>query len=357
MGDFRSFQSSRRGVAKPMEPVVDPAGWSPAELRDVAGWSYRIGDREADELAAGIAAVRCSGAPIVEVARENFPLGPFADILADVRRELVDGRGIVMLQGFPVERFDREATAIAYIGLGSHLGQTMSQNKQGHVLGHVKDLGGDYADPHTRGYMTRAEMRFHADACDYVGLLCVQASRSGGASRVASSVTVYNRILERRPDLARVLTEDFYRSRSGETDAGDPPFFKQPIFSFTDGYFSATGAGAVIDKAQNLPGVPKFTAAQKQAIEVYRAAVEECALDIDFKPGDIQFLNNFVMLHTRREYEDWPEPARKRHLLRLWLSDPAGRPIPQAQRQGRSGRGVRLKGVPLVAPLDVEVAA
>jgi Taurine catabolism dioxygenase TauD, TfdA family len=357
MGDFRSFQSSRRGVAKPMEPVVDPAGWSPAELRDVAGWSYRIGDREADELAAGIAAVRRSGVPIVEVARENFPLGPFADILADVRHELVDGRGIVMLQGFPVERFDREATAIAYIGLGSHLGQTMSQNKQGHVLGHVKDLGGDYADPHTRGYMTRAEMRFHADACDYVGLLCLQASRSGGASRVASSVTVYNRILERRPDLARVLTEDFYRSRSGETDAGDPPFFEQPIFSFTDGYFSATGAGAVIDKAQNLPGVPKFTAAQKQAIEVYRATVEQCALDIDFKPGDIQFLNNFVMLHTRREYEDWPEPARKRHLLRLWLSDAAGRPIPQAQRQGRSGRGVRLKGVPLVAPLDVEVAA
>lgn len=357
MGDFRSFQSSRRGVANPMEPVVDPAGWSPEQLRDVAGWSYRIGEREADELAAGIAAVRRNGIPIVEVARENFPLAGFADILADVRRELMDGRGIVMLQHFPVERFDREETAIAYIGLGAHLGQTMSQNKQGHVLGHVKDIGGDYADPHTRGYMTRAEMRFHADACDYVGLLCLQTSRSGGASQVASSVTVYNRIIARRPDLAKVLTEDFYRSRSGETNAGDAPFFKQPIFSFTDGYFSATGAGAVIDKAQDLPGVPKFTAAQKEAIEVYRATVEECALDIDFKPGDIQFLNNFVMLHTRREYEDWPETARKRHLLRLWLSDPAGRPIPREQRQGRSGRGVRLKGVPLVAPLDVEAAA
>jgi hypothetical protein len=357
MGDFRSFQSSKRGVATPMQPVVDPAGWSPDDLRDVGRWSYRIGEREADELAAAVAAVRRDGVPIVEVARENFPLGAFADVLADVRRELTDGRGIVMLQNFPVERLDREATAIAYIGLGAYLGRTMSQNKQGHILGHVKDLGGDYADPHTRGYMTRAEMRFHADACDYVGLLCLQTSRSGGASRVASSVTVYNRILERRPDLAELLTQDFYRSRSGETDAGDAPFFKQPIFSFTDGYFSATGAGAVIDKAQDLPGVPKFTALQTEAIEVYRATVEECALDIDFKPGDIQFLNNFVMLHTRREYEDWPQPARKRHLLRLWLSDPAGRPIPREQRQGRSGRGVRLAGVPLVAPLDVEAAA
>jgi len=154
-----------------------------------------------------------------------------------------------------------------------------------------------------------------------------------------------------------VLTQDFYRSRSGEINAGDAPFFKQPIFSFADGYFSATGASAVIDKAQQLPGVPKFTAAQKEAIATYRATVEECALDIDFQPGDIQFLNNFVMLHTRREFEDWPEPARKRHLLRLWLADAVGRPIPQEQRQGRAGRGVRLAGVPLVAPLDVEAAA
>jgi hypothetical protein len=188
-------------------------------------------------------------------------------------------------------------------------------------------------------------------------LLCLQTARSGGASRIASSVTVYNRMLERRPDLAKALTQDFYRSRSGETDAGDAPFFKQPIFSFTDGYFSATGAGAVIDKAQDLPGVPKLTAAQSEAIALYRATVEECALDIDFQPGDIQFLNNFVMLHTRREYADWPDVTRKRHLLRLWLSDPVGRPIPNAQRHGRSGRGVRLAGVPLVAPLDVEAAA
>jgi hypothetical protein len=273
-----------------------------------------------------------------------------------VRQELVDGRGMVMLQKFPIEALDREGQAIAFIGLGSYLGEMKSQNKEGHVLGHVKDLGGDYADAHTRGYMTRAEMRFHADACDYVGLLCLQTAKSGGASRVASSVTVYNRMLERRPDLVKVLTEDFYRSRSGEINPGEAPWFKQPIFSFTDGYFSATGAGAVIDKAQQLAGVPKFTSAQKEALELYRQTVEECALDIDFQPGDIQLLNNFVMLHTRREYEDWPEPSRKRHLLRLWLSDPNSRPIPKEQREGRSGRGVTLKGVKFVAPLDVQAA-
>jgi hypothetical protein len=357
MGDFRSFSSRQRGLAQPMQPVDDPAGWAPDDLRDLSQWSYHISARDADELEAAVAAVRRTGVPIVEVARENFPLGAFADTLADVRRELMDGRGIVMLRDFPVERFDREGAAIAYIGLGGYLGKTMSQNKQGHILGHVKDLGGDYADPQTRGYTTRAEMRFHADACDYVGLLCLQTSKSGGESRIASSVTVYNRILAQRPDLAKVLTEDFYRSRSGEINPGEPAFFKQPIFSFADGYFSATGLSAVIEKAQKLPGVPKFTDAQKEAIALYRKTVEESALDIEFLPGDVQFLNNFVMLHTRRGFEDWAEPARKRHLLRLWLSDPVGRPIPKEQRQGRAGRGVRLEGVPLIAPLDVEAAA
>src|SRR5215470_6626968 len=244
MADFRSFRNARRIPAKPMASVVDPAGWTPETLGGVDDFAYRISARDADELIAGIAAFRRHGLPIEQVCRDNFPLHGFADVLADVRRELIDGRGIVMLRGFPVERLAREEQAIAYLGLGAYLGTAMSQNRHGHILGHVKDLGGDYADSNTRGYVTNAEMRFHSDACDYVGLLCLNAAMRGGESRVASSVTVYNRILEKRPDLAKVLCEDFYRSHSGEVNPGQKPYFTQPIFSFIDAYFSATGAGA-----------------------------------------------------------------------------------------------------------------
>jgi len=355
--NFRTFHKTKRVPAVALEPVVDPAGWSPGDLGEVSTFSYRFTERDIDELGAAVAGVRRQGIPVEGVSRDNFPLKSLAEVLADVRRELMDGRGMVMMQGFPIERFDRQAQAIAYLGMGSYMGQTMSQNRQGHILGHVKDLGGDYADLNTRGYMTRAEMLFHADACDYVGLLCLHGAKSGGESRVASSVTVYNRIRERRPDLAKVLTEDFYRSHTGEVNAGAAPWFKQPIFSFIDGYFSATGAGAAIFKAQKLPGVPPFTPAQTEAVALYCEVVSECAIDIGFEPGDIQFLNNFVTLHTRREYQDWPQASRKRHLLRLWLSDPDGRPIPKDQREGRSGRGVHLAGVKLVAPLDVDAAA
>jgi hypothetical protein len=357
MADFRSFLRTKRVPAEPMRPVIDPAAWTPDTLGSVDDFSYGITDRDADELVTGVAAFRRQGSPIEEVSRENFPLQRFADVLADVRRELIDGRGLVMLRNFPLQQFDREGQAIAYLGLGAYLGKAMSQNGQGHILGHVKDLGGNYADADTRGYMTRAEMRFHSDACDYVGLLCLQAAKSGGASRVASSVTVYNRMLAQRPDLARELCGDLYRSRSGELNPGEQPWLKHPIFCFTDGYFSAIGLGAAIDKAQKLPGVPPFTQAQKDAIALYRATVEACAVDMDFQPGDIQLLNNFVTLHTRREFEDWPEPQRKRHLLRLWLSDPSSRPLLKVVRDGRTGRGVHLDGVKLIAPLDVSEAA
>ena len=357
MGDFRSFKTATRRPAGPMQPVVDPADWNPEDLKDVDNWSYRLNARDGDDLAAAVAAVRKNSVAMVDIKKDDFPLQSFGEVMLDVRRELMDGRGIVMMRDFPLDRFDREETAIAYIGLGAWLGNTMSQNKFGHILGHVKDLGGDYSDPNTRGYMTNDEMRFHTDACDYVGLLCLQTSRTGGDSRIASSVTVYNRILATRPDLAKTLTEVFYRSRSGEVSEGQLPYFGQPIVNFTEGYFSAVGLSAAVEKAQKIPGVPKFTAAQTEASELYRSTIEECALDIDFRRGDIQFLNNFVMLHTRRGYEDWTDAARKRHLLRLWLRDPNGRAISKEQAEGRVGSGVIVKGVQRVAPLEAEAEA
>src|SRR4051794_40472294 len=161
MGQFRTFDTVRRVPAVSMQPVIDPAGWSPDDFGDVATWSYRISEREADELADAVASVRRQGIATEHVGRDNFRLNGLADVFTDVKRELTDGRGLVMIQNFPIDRFDRRGVAIAYLGLGSYLGKAMSQNGQGYILGHVKDLGGDYAELNTRGYMTRAEMLFH----------------------------------------------------------------------------------------------------------------------------------------------------------------------------------------------------
>ena len=215
MPDFRTFQNSNRGVAIAMQQVQDPAGWLPKSLGPVRDWAYRFSAADRSEIIAAVDAFRAAGEPLINVSRENFSLGPLADLMGDVRRELLDGRGMVMMQNLPTDELDREGAAIAYLGLGAYLGHKMAQNKYGHVLGHVKNLGEDYGTT-GRSYNTNAEIRFHSDACDYVGLLCLQKAKSGGASRVGSSVTVYNKLLERRPDLVEVLTQDFYRSHNGE---------------------------------------------------------------------------------------------------------------------------------------------
>jgi hypothetical protein len=354
--DFRSFRNAKREPARPMQPVVAPSAWSPEDLRELSRWSYRLSERDCAELLDATAEVRRKRIALEEVGRASFRPGAFGEVLADVRRELLEGRGIVMLQGFPVERLDREGQAIAFFGLGAQLGERISQNRHGHLLGHVMDLGGDYSNPMTRGYMTRAEMRFHSDSCDYVGLLCLKTAKSGGESLVTSSVTVYNRMLERRPDLVRVLTQDFYRSRMGEIAPGQEPWYRLPIFSFADGAFYSVGGGIRLENAQTLPGVPPLTDLQKEALEAYKTTIQECAAEIAFEPGDVQLLNNYVTMHTRRAYEDWPQPERKRHLLRLWLSDPASQPKGLEEESFRRGI-LPSPGVKLHAPLEVTEAS
>lgn len=353
MTDYRSFLTAKRVPAQPMKPVVDPAGWTKDTLGPIENWSYSFTTADQDEFIAAVDVLRRDGVAPEAVTRANFRLGPLAATLKDVRSELLDGRGMIVLRNFPTTRMDRLGIAMGFLGLGCHLGSPMSQNMKGHILGHVKDLGGDYRDPKTRGYYTRDALQFHSDGCDYVGLLCLQTAKSGGESLVASSVTVYNTMLERRPDLVEALIQDYYRSRKGDVNPGDQPWYTQPVFAFNEGLFFAIGAGSGIEKAQGLPGVPPLTPLQKEAIATYRDVTRECAAQIPFSPGDIQFLNNWVMLHSRNAYDDWDEPAKKRHLMRLWLSDADGRKISREQREGRAGRGVLPEGVKLNAPLDV----
>lgn len=353
--NFGTFQRTQRVPGRLGAPIIDPAGWEPEEIARTSDWAYRLSQADIAEVRDAVASVQRRGLPIVAMSGADFPLPRFAATLAEMRRELLEGRGFVYLRGLPVAQMTQEQAAIAYFGIGHYLGRPISQNAQGHLLGHVKDHGNkSIDDPHTRGYQTTAELGFHVDHCDYVGLLCLRTAKSGGASRVASSITLYNRMLAQRPDLVEVLCQDFYFTRHGEVPPGGQPWYTQPVFSFEQGYFSARGVSSYIRKAQGLPGVPPFTPEQEEAMALYRKTVAECAADLDFEPGDIQFLHNHVILHSRTAYEDWPEPDRKRHLMRLWLADDAGRPLPESVR--RNFRGVVVAGFKPTAPLDVAAA-
>ena len=356
MHAFCTYKTAKRLPALPHKPLVDPAGWDPDELRDVDRWAYYLTPRDQDEIVKAAAAVRRAAIPLEQVGRANFLLPTLAPVLEDVRRELMDGRGVVRLRDFPLDRMSREEGFSAYLGLGSYLGSIEPQNRHGHLVGHVKNFRNERTADDQRGYQSYLGSSFHVDSTDIVGLLCLHEAKEGGESRLASSVTVYNRLLAERPDLIAPLMMDFYKTRYGEVNPGDAPYYKSPIFAFVDGYFSSVGLSDGFEKAQGLPGVPDFTPEQVAAIPVYRRIVQECALDMPFDKGDIQFLNNYVTVHSRHGFEDWPEPERRRHLMRLWLNDPVGRPIPE-DRKGRRNFGVRMKGVTLNAPLDMTVPA
>jgi hypothetical protein len=344
----------QRIAAVALKPLIDPAGWEPEDIGSDLSWAYLFSPSELTEIRQAVAQFQASGLQLWQMRREDFPLPRLSTILARARDELLEGRGFVYLRGLPVESMSADESAIAYFGIGLHVGEPVSQNAQGHILGHVKDYGRSIDDLKSRGYQTTAELGFHADHSDYVGLLCLRTAKSGGASRFASSVTLYNRLLSLRPDLVEVLCEDFFYSRGGEVPPGKEPWYTQSAFSFHEGYFSARGLSSYVLKAQRLPGVPPFTNAQKEAIALFRKTVAECAVNLEFKPGDIQLLHNHVVLHSRSAYEDWPEPHRKRHLLRLWLRDRAGRPLPDSVRENFIG--VEVKGTKHCAPTDLMLA-
>ncbi len=349
---FRLTENRRRVAAKPMVPLVDPAEWRSEDLAASDDWIYVLSETEIAELTEAVEAASSRGGDIKDTTLADFRMPTLGPALADIRGELIDGRGFVLIRGVPVASYSRAQSALAFWGIGLHLGLPVSQNADGHLLGHVKDIGGDYGDAKTRGYTSSAAMGFHTDRCDYVGLMCLQPAKQGGESRIASSVTLYNEMLKRRPDLVEELTRDFYWTRHGEIDPGEKPYYAYPVFTFEQGLFSARGVSTHIYKSQALPGVPQYTAKQLEALDLFKAMVQELAFDMEFRQGDIQFLQNHVILHSRRGFEDWPEPDRRRHLLRLWVSDEAARALPGIYRKIISG--INVKGVEPKTPLDVE---
>jgi hypothetical protein len=344
----------------PPGPIEGPSAWRGEDLARSQDWMYRLSPDDLAELEGAVAHVRRRGLDIIAVTRADFPLPRLGKVLDDVHRELLHGRGFVLLRGVPVERYAAAEVATLYWGLGTYLGRALSQNAKGHLLGHVRDLGYDHRDPHVRIYQTTERQYFHTDSCDLVGLLCLRQARAGGRSAIISSVTVFNEMLARRPDLVPVLFEPFETDRRGEVPAGMKPWFAVPVFNWYAGLLSTIYVRRYIESARRFPDVPPLTARQVEALDAFDALLEDRALNLfmDFEPGDIQLLHNHQILHDRTGYIDWPEAARKRHLLRLWLAPPDGRPLPDcfAPRYGsvEIGRrgGILVPGTGLTVPLE-----
>ena len=344
-------------------PVTGPSVWYGSDLQQRSDWIRQFSATELSELDAAVRAFKASGAALAAISPQAFPLPDLGPALADILGELLEGRGFAMLRGFPVERYSREEQAIAYMGIGAHLGRPRSQNAKGHLLGHVKDLGLDISDPKVRYYQTRRKLEYHTDSVDVVGLLCLKTAKAGGESFIASSMAIYNEILKRRPDLVPALFEPYPTDRRGEVPEGMKPWFDMPIYHRHAGRLSCIYARQYIESAQALfAEARRLTRAQVEAMDLMDGLLNDpqIHLSMAFLAGDMQFLHNHQILHSRSDFENWPEPARHRHLLRLWLAPPGGRPLPEifAPRYGSVAPGERggivVTGMTPKVPLEAE---
>lgn len=345
-----------------LQPVQDASVWYGPELADSESWIHVLTSEEQAEVAAALDAVEAAATPIMDIDRHDFALPTLGPRLLAIREELLDGRGFMLIRGLPVEHYNSRQAATVFWGLGRWIGTPRSQNGKGHLLGHVRDLGYDVTDPKVRIYQTTSRQTFHTDSVDIVALLCLQTAKSGGLSSLVSSMAIHNEMLRRRPDLLELLYQPFATDRRGEVPPGQKSWFEIPVFNVCEGRLSAIYARQYINSAQRFEELPRLTPQQIEALDMFDDLANDPALrlDMELRRGDIQFVCNHGILHDRTAFEDWPEPERKRHLLRLWLCPPVGRPLPPAYsaRYGSIAIGDRggivLKDVEPTVPLEPE---
>ena len=310
--------------------VEDRSAWYGRALAKCDDWIERLSENEIEEVEHAFRQADAKQIDFASITAKDVPLPTLTPRLKVILDEVLNGRGFVLLRGLPVERWTRREAAIAFLTIGVHLGNLRMQNAEGHLLGHVKDLGRSSDDPNTRIYQTRERQTHHTDSCDVVGLLCLQAAKSGGLSSLVSSTTIFNEMRRRRPDLLEVLLEPIETDRRGEVPAGSKPYFTIPIFNYHDGLVSAIYQRQYIESARRFPDVAPLTTHQIEALDLLDELANDPKLNLmmELHPGDIQLVHNHTILHDRTAFEDYPEPERKRHLLRLWLAPRSARSLP-----------------------------
>jgi hypothetical protein len=314
------------------EKINHPSAWKGSDIKNNDSWIYRLTLEDIQEIEEALRTVQMKGFTLTdtncEFSKEDFPLPNFSEEIEKFAYELEGGRGFLLIKGLPVDQYTEEESSIIYYGLGLHMGTPITQNANGHLLGHVRSQGLNIDNTNVRGYQTNSHLPFHTDLGDVVGLLCLNKAKTGGHSTIVSSMAVYNEMLEKHPEYLGVLCNDFYLDKRGEENPGEPPVYTTPIFSSHEGFVSSLYIRGYIESAQ-LKTNKLLSKVEVEAMDILDSILvrEDMRLDMDLEPGDIQLISNFTVLHSRTDYVDYEEPKLWRHLLRLWLNLPNARPI------------------------------
>ncbi|KAF2000329.1 Clavaminate synthase-like protein [Amniculicola lignicola CBS 123094] len=346
--------------------ITGPTVWNRDDYtHNPERWTHVFSGEEIEEISSAADKFIASKTPLTGISQANFQLPKFSTFLESLRQELLNGKGFILFKGFPTQEWGNSKSAVAYMGLGTYLGYFVSQNGRGHVLGHVKDLGEDSTQiDKVRIYRTNARQFFHADDSDLVGLLCVAKALEGGESDIVSSHHVWNILQKEHPDVAETLSKpNWYFDRKGETSKGEEEWIRAAVFyletgdnprvySKWDPYYIRS-----LTRFSSAGLIPPLSPEQEHAAQVLEDTCVRLSLHMILDIGDIQFLSNEHVLHARTAYKDYPPPAPRRHLMRLWLSTPEGEggwKLPFHDNKEKKRGGIQVNDTPPVAPEDAE---
>jgi hypothetical protein len=310
------------------------AAWQADDLIDNTSWVFHLDERAAEHLVKVTRKALDPDRPIFDYRQDECDLGPATEVIEKAVREAHFGCGLSLLKGLPYGLLNAAEYKFLVWLIGLKIGVARPQGKATQYISEVRATGNTYRAAGGRGYNTNSSLDFHADGCDIVALACFNNAKAGGQSLISSSVSAWQVLVAERPDLAEVACQMFYFSRNQEEAPDEKPFYRQPLFDFEDGRLFAKWNRNRVRTAQKLAGVPKLTDIQHTCINFLDEIL--CRPNILAKmwlePGDIQFVNNHVMLHSRTEFEDFKESRRKRLLYRLWIAPPDSVLLPNTWR-------------------------
>lgn len=312
-------------------PLAGPGAWKRADFTGPADWTYTLPPAVVDELECALRAIRERGKTLASLEAADFPLPSFERDAAWLRQELKTGRGFVVIRGLPVERATDEEATLLYWGLGAYLGATLPQNVRGDRVYSVRDEGyniqRDYGTVGVRFSKTTEGLHFHTDSApammgntpDVVGVLALRTAKSGGESKLVSALTLHNILLEERPGYLARLYQGYHFDRRAELRPGEPPTLFAPVFTY-NGSLAMRYFRYYIPKGHEQAGAPLGTADLEPLNYLESVSNrEELQVCFSMERGEIQLVSNTRVLHSRTAFEDYAEPDRRRHLVRLWL--------------------------------------
>ena len=311
--------------------------WTTNELKINKDWLIELDDNDIQELVKATQFSVDTKIDLYGLTSKDFPLKHFVKKINLIKQQIQSGFGFVVIKKLPVDKFNEEEVKRMLWGIGQYIGYPEKQDKAGALLNVVTDTGANFANSdHIRGFQTNEELQFHTDGADIFALLCIRNARTGGLSKLVSSVAIFKEIEKTRPDLAQILQKEFnFDART--QNPNDDKIQKIPIFVKHDNLITALYKRRYIRSAQRFEDVPKLTKLQIEALDLMDKLCNDkkFCLSMQLNPGDLEIASNATTFHSRETYEDYADPNKRRCMIRLWLSLQQGRPLPQVYKRTR----------------------